>query len=90
LAPNSQTLEKELQERYGPVIGGDDLRRMLGYPSKHAFRAAVRRGLAPVPVFALPGRKGKFALASEIARWISALERFGAQEPDKGGVEMTS
>lgn len=68
----AQALESDLLSRYGPVIGQDDLRQALGYSSMDAFRQALSRRHLPVPVFALPHRRGKFALSKDIAHWLAA------------------
>ncbi len=66
----TQQLLAQLLDRYGPVIGGPDLRRVLGFPSAAALRQAALRGTLPVPVFVLPNRKGRFALTSEVSSWL--------------------
>lgn len=63
-------LQAQLFERYGPLLGGQDLRRVLGYPSAAAFRQAALRGALPVPVFNMPNRKGRFALTQEVCAWL--------------------
>ncbi|AVP98906.1 hypothetical protein C7S18_17735 [Ahniella affigens] len=70
-------LERDLLGRYGPIIGADDLRQALGFTSQDAFRQAVFRGQVPVPIFALPNRRGKFALAKDIARWLAEVRLGG-------------
>lgn len=65
-------LEEELTARYGPMVSNEDLRVALGYPSKEAFRQALSRKRAPVPVFSLPQRRGKFALTKDVAAWLAA------------------
>jgi hypothetical protein len=60
-------------DRYGPLVGGPELERLLGYTSNSAFRQAVHRGRLPVKVFTLPDRRGKFAFTSDIAKWLLAL-----------------
>lgn len=64
-------LESELMEMYGPLLTGDALRKSLGYPSMAALRQAVARGKAPVPMFKLKDRRGKFALAKDVAYWLA-------------------
>lgn len=66
-------LEKDLLNRYGPLIGRDDLWSALGYPSGDAFRQAVSRKQVPVFVFEIENRRGKFALAKDIAQWLATL-----------------
>lgn len=66
-----QALENDLLGRYGPMLGNDDLRLALGYPSREAFRQAAARDQLPVTVFALPNRRGKFALVKDVAHWLA-------------------
>lgn len=68
----SEMLELALVERYGVMIGGKQLTHALGYPTQAAFRQALARETVPIHVFALENRKGKFALAHDVARWIAA------------------
>lgn len=60
-------------DRYGPLVGGSELERLLGFTSSSAFRQAVHRGRLPVRVFSLPERRGKFAFTADIAQWLSSL-----------------
>lgn len=65
-------LHAQMLDRYGPLIGGRDLRRVLGFQTAAALRQAAVRGVLPIPVFAIPNRKGRFALTSEVSAWIRA------------------
>lgn len=65
------SIENELLQLYGYVIGGRDLRVLLGYPSVEALRQAIWRGTTPVPVFVIEHRRGQFALAKDIAVWLA-------------------
>ena len=67
----AEALEMNLLRSHGYLIGGEDLRKLLCYPSIEALRQAVRRGLTPVPVFAIPHRRGHFAIARDIATWMT-------------------
>lgn len=72
----AELLEHDLVTRYGsPLLGGEDLRSALGYPSAEAMRQAISRGTVPVPVFAVAHRRGKFALVKDVAAWLAALRR---------------
>lgn len=66
-------LEAQLIRAYGVIVGGARLTRALGYPTQQAFRQAVARGRVPVPLFTIPGRRGKFAQIQDIARWVHGL-----------------
>lgn len=66
-------LETQLIRQFGPLIGGSELCRALGFRSAVTFRRALREGRLPVRVFELEGRKGKFALTTDIAGWLARL-----------------
>lgn len=63
-----------LASAYGPIVGGEKLTRLLGYPSNEAFRQALNRGQLPVETFNIPHRRGKFAYTADIAAWLSSLK----------------
>jgi len=84
----ARELEQDLLHRYGPIIGQDDLRQALGYSSSDAFRQALARRVLPVPVFAIAHRRGKFALAKDVAQWLAQL-RHRAQGVESTGAEQT-
>jgi hypothetical protein len=63
-----------LASAYGPIVGGEKLTRLLGYPSNEAFRQALNRGQLPVETFNIPHRRGKFAYTEDIAAWLSSLK----------------
>jgi hypothetical protein len=89
--PNDRPLcaiESALIDRYGWIVGGDELVRLLGYPSQGAFRQALSRGLVPVPVFQIAHRQGKFAWVPDVAQWLRGV-RATADRP-KGGNMNTS
>jgi len=69
---NFDALEARLTRALGVIVGGQALTRALGYPSQTAFRQAYARDRLPVAVFSIPGRRGRFALVGDIARWIWA------------------
>lgn len=68
--------ERELLDRllrdHGYVVGSAGLRQALGYPSQAALRLAMANGTLPVTVFRIPGRKGPFALAHDLAAWLAS------------------
>jgi hypothetical protein len=59
--------------QFGPVIGGSELRKVLGFRSAVTFRRAIRQGKLAVKVFELEGRRGKFALTADVARWLARV-----------------
>lgn len=90
--PNNEPLtvlanefEQGLLQRYGPVVGQDELRQALGYSSQDAFRQALARGRLPVPVFSIAGRRGKYALSKDIALWLAQLRHAAMSGQAAGG-----
>jgi len=65
------TLENQLLHQYGPLLGGSELPKALGYPTMRAFQQAVVRGTVDVPVFSIEKRRGKFALVRDVAVWLA-------------------
>lgn len=66
--------EQVLLGRYGPLIRGADLLQVAGYPNAEALRLAVRRQVVGFPVFSIPGRRGRFARTSDVARWLAQID----------------
>lgn len=73
-------IERNLFDRYGPLIADDTLRIALGYKSMEAFRQAIARGTLGVPVFSIPNRRGKYALVKDVAAWLATLRNGAIQE----------
>lgn len=71
VADLARSIERDMLDKYGPMISGDALREVLGYPSLNAMRQAVSRGTIPIPIFSIEKRRGKFALVKEVALWIA-------------------
>ena len=69
--PLAVLLERELTNRYGPIVSNDNLRLVLGYASKAAFRQALSRKTLPIAVFEIEKRRGKFALIRDVAMWLA-------------------
>lgn len=83
---SAATIEATLIREEGAILGGDALRRALGYRSLDALRKAIRRGTIPVSVFPLEGRRGRFALTRDVATWLATLGRDQAHsDPDQEG-----
>ena len=60
-----------LNAEYGPLIGGSDLVKTLGFRSAEAMRQAVSRNKLPVRTFTIPSRRGRFAYTFDVARWLA-------------------
>lgn len=64
-------LKADLMGKYGPLLTGDALREALGYRSMAAMQQAVLRRTLTIPIFTIQHRRGKFALAEDIAYWLA-------------------
>lgn len=69
----SAPLGDSLLKQYGPLMGGAELYRSLGFRSAAAFQRAVRDNALSIRIFAVPGRRGKFALTADVAAWLSRI-----------------
>jgi hypothetical protein len=67
----TKNLEEMLLKEYGPILSDDLLRNCLGYRSLAAFRKSVSRNTVPITVFTIANRSGKFALTTDVARWLA-------------------
>jgi len=72
-----EDVAKRLAERYGELIGGDDLRLVLGFPTLAALKQAIRRSTLSLPTFLIPGRRGRFATTSDIVEWLIDIRNEG-------------
>jgi hypothetical protein len=71
-----QQSRKDLLERkFGSVISGPDLWKVLGFRSGEAFRQAHHRGRVPVKTLKLPGRQGRFARVEDVAQWLESIDK---------------
>lgn len=62
-----------LLNRYGPLLGGNELVSILGFKTKAAFYRSIRMNTLGVVVFNIAGRKGKFALTENVANWLNTF-----------------
>lgn len=69
--PESEnTMFENLLAKHGPLLGGPELWRALGYPTALAFRKALERQTVPVRTFPLAHRRGQFALTHDVIAWL--------------------
>lgn len=73
--PLAEDLARELNEQlvrqFGQVLPSGVLVKALGYRSAAAYQKAIARGTVPVSLFQIPNRRGRFALARDVAIWLS-------------------
>jgi hypothetical protein len=70
---------RELVARHGEVVGGDALRLLLGFPSIDAMKRAIARGTLALPTFLIRGRRGRFALTVDIAKYLLDAKNAGGR-----------
>ncbi|MFT7776614.1 hypothetical protein [Roseateles sp.] len=76
-----------LMQQYGPLLGRDALTKVLGFPSVEAFDRYVQRGHLALRLARPPNRRGVFALAPDVARYLMKISRDGdvlGLESEKG------
>ncbi|NVJ65360.1 MAG: hypothetical protein HWE16_02640 [Gammaproteobacteria bacterium] len=56
-----------------PVLNADSLRLALGYKSLAALYQSISKERIPIPVFTIENRKGKYALVSDVAKYLAQL-----------------
>lgn len=67
---DEQTWIETQVRRFGPLIGGEELRQFLGFRTPEAFQKARTLGSIELPIFPLPGRRGHFAFTDEACAWL--------------------
>lgn len=69
-----------LLDKHGPLMGGDALYAALGFRTYAAFHRARLNGDVDVHVFPISGRRGVFALTTDVAAWLQRT----ANDTEKG------
>lgn len=67
-------LQEALLVAHGPLIGGESVWKVLGFPSVDAFRQAMHRHTLPDVLMNIEQRVSQFALIYDVAEWL-ATER---------------
>ncbi|WP_251358630.1 hypothetical protein [Kangiella sp. TOML190] len=68
------TLELEIQllQLYkSPILHGESLQLSLGYKSLDAMRQSFAKGRAPIKLFKMSNRRGKYALTKDVAAYLA-------------------
>jgi hypothetical protein len=76
---------RELVARHGEVVGGNALRLLLGFPSIDAMKRAIARGTLALPTFVIRGRRGRFALTVDIAKYLLDAKNAGRRANGTSG-----
>lgn len=65
-----RSIAEHLMGRYGPVLDVDALVATLKFPSRDALERSLERGHLQLAITTMPNRRGKFALAQNVARYL--------------------
>lgn len=69
----ANNLLSQMLKQFGPLMGGEELHKALGFSNSAAFGQALRQGRVDISVFEISGRRGKFALTEDVAKWVQSL-----------------
>jgi hypothetical protein len=70
----------DLQARFGLIVSGRELVRLMGYRTSAAFRQAVHRQSFGIQTFFVRGRRGRCASTADVARWAFELRATSEEE----------
>ena len=62
----------DLLARHGELMDAAALTDLLKFGTDRSFRRAAAKGVLPVRVFHVSGRRGWFALTRDVARWLQS------------------
>jgi hypothetical protein len=82
---NQTDLNNELLNKYGPMVGGNDLYLALGFKTYGTFRLAKERGEIPIDVFKIPKRRDWYALTTDVSSWLLSLSKASLDNIDVKG-----
>lgn len=71
-----------------PIMTAAETSHWLGFASVNALLRARKRGLLPIEMFQLPGRRGWFAATRAVVGWAEASTRahLSYQTPEGEGI----
>lgn len=86
--PETKSLDQQLLDQYGPTLGGKELYAALGFRSYSAFHRSMQLGELGINVFTLPGRRGWFALTTDVAAWLTEQAKSGTAKQKEARNEL--
>lgn len=66
-------LGEHLLKQHGPLIGNQDLTKVLGFRTSAAMKKAIRTGHLRLNIFHIEGRRGVFCLTTDVAAWLQQI-----------------
>lgn len=67
-----QEVLNDLMKNHGHMIGMRHLYRVMGFPTYDALKQCLLRKQLDLNLFYLDGRKGRYAMTSDVADWLAA------------------
>ena len=77
----SATLQK-LEDEHGWLLSASTTAKYLGFRNTEALRMARRQGRLAIRMFPVEGRRGFFAAAADVARWLDETLAKGRLDPE--------
>lgn len=65
-----RTITEHLMQRYGPLLDAKALAETLKFPTVDALERSLERGHLRIATSEMPHRRGKFALAHQVAQYL--------------------
>ncbi len=65
-----RTITDHLMQRYGPLLDAKALAETLKFPTVDALERSLERGHLRITTSEMPHRRGKFALAHQVAHYL--------------------
>lgn len=65
-----RAIAEHLMQRYGPLLDAKALAETLKFPTVDALERSLERGHLRIATSEMPHRRGKFALAHQVAQYL--------------------
>lgn len=82
--PDVEAVGQFLMEKYGVLLGRKALAEVLHFPTVEAFDRHVQRGRLGLKTVQLEGRRGVYAMAIDVARYLCREAPVTPSVPRKG------
>lgn len=82
-----RSIATHLMERYGPLLDIKELAETLKFPTIDALERSLERGHLQIATNEMPHRRGKFALAHNVARYLVGRAK---DQVFRGGAEYAT
>ena len=84
-----QSTFQMLVKSHGFILSAGTTARGMGFSSTDALRFARSRGRLSIPMFLVDGRRGWFASAEDVAKWLDETRLATTRGPTKPKAKKT-